>query len=354
MTKVVVAHLGRAGATGAVRRIRSMIEVLRLAGAEVAEVTPPERRPRPPSRPIRATRQLLDGTMCPEALLWPETPTMRSIAAQAPNLVICETVRSYLPAMGEEWPLCMDFVDCLSESYSDRASRSSGAHKLLYRTLTGSSRRMEKAALPGVVRRLAAGRADAATLDADWFPITFDPNAHPVAGEPDHDLIFFGNLGYIPNTDAVERIAAMWPSIRRRRPTTTLLLAGRAPTERVRVLAAEHGWTLVPDVADMTEQIARARVGLAPLSIASGMQIKVIDAAQLRLPQVITPAVAAGIAQDFPVALADSDAELVERILELLDDPGARAELAESAFEFCNEVYSPQRWADWAGAELLS
>ena len=82
------------------------------------------------------------------------------------------------------------------------------------------------------------------------------------------------------------------------------------------------------------------------------MQIKVLDAASLALPQVVTGAALRGYAAGFPLEPRDDDAAFAAEIVRLLEHPtDARAEGAAAA-RHAEEQYSVTTWAPWAVALL--
>jgi len=255
--------------------------------------------------------------------------------------------------------MVLDYVDRLSDSYADRATiigRSPRA--LLFRLLAVTSRRFERRPLPPGATGVAAGWDDARQLGLDWLPITVELPTPPPHGaetephEPDHDVLFLGKLSYPPNVEAIDRLGRVWPALLAARPGTTLLLAGAAPDPPVLDLARALGWSVMADFDDLATVARSARVATAPLEHASGIQIKVLDAAAHGLPQVIGPVVAKGFGPGLPIVVADTDDELVSELVRLLEDPEARAALSSGALEHIGTEYAVDRWVPWA-ADLL-
>jgi glycosyltransferase involved in cell wall biosynthesis len=84
-------------------------------------------------------------------------------------------------------------------------------------------------------------------------------------------------------------------------------------------------WGEVPDIRPF---LAAADLVLTPLSIARGVQNKVLEAMAMARPIVLTPAAATGIPgeDDVHFAVAETDEALVERALALLArEPAAQA-----------------------------
>jgi hypothetical protein len=80
------------------------------------------------------------------------------------------------------------------------------------------------------------------------------------------------------------------------------------------------------------------------------MQIKILDAATLGLPQVVRSPALAGFDPDFPLKPFDDDADFAAEIVRLLVDPAAAAGDAQRAHEHAVDAYGVDRWAEWASA----
>jgi len=173
-----------------------------------------------------------------------------------------------------------------------------------------------------------------------------------VRGEPTYDVLFVGSLQYPPNVEAVERLADAWPYVLRHRPDATALVAGRRPTARVAQVVADQGWSLLPDFPDIATVASQARIAVAPLARTSGIQNKVLEAAALGLPQVVTPQALAGLRPGFPAEVASREDELGPRIVELLGDTARQEELRAAAVDEVRHHYVAEAWAGWANRAL--
>ena len=137
-------------------------------------------------------------------------------------------------------------------------------------------------------------------------------------------IIFTGQMDYAPNIEAALRvIERLLPGIRELLPNATFHVVGRNPPDelsRYHERAGVHVWG---GVDDMRTWLAAAELALVPLEIARGIQNKVLEAMAMNLPVVLTPSAATGIGavdgQHFVVA--DSDAELIDRVTALLSHP---------------------------------
>lgn len=175
----------------------------------------------------------------------------------------------------------------------------------------------------------------------------FDParsEAHPeLAATPGPHFVFTGQMDYPPNVAAVQRFArAILPHVRRTHLAAQFHIVGRAPTAAVRALEGQQGVRVWGEVSFVQPFLAAADVVVAPLTIARGIQNKVLEAMAMARPVLLTPDAATGIAAEDGVhfAVEASDAGLVARALTLLGDREAAATMGAAARRFVVETMS--------------
>jgi polysaccharide biosynthesis protein PslH len=142
-------------------------------------------------------------------------------------------------------------------------------------------------------------------------------------------LLFMGTLDYRPNADAAGWLVdSILPQIRRARPEVRLRLIGRG-ADRLRV----DGVDAVGYVDDVSPELDRADVMVAPLRMGGGVRFKVLEAMAAGLPVVSTPIGLQGIdAEPNRHALvARTAADFAAAVTRLLDDPTLSHELARNA-----------------------
>lgn len=341
-----VVHLGRAGAWGNRNRLETWQALGAAAGADVQTVDLAAVRCH--LSDVRRAPRLLGGVIVPEALSWSGAALTRRLRAGATTVFI--TARSFDPVLVPPGgTVVLDLVDRLSESYRLRSALSSRLlPRLLYDGLQGPMRRFEARERPDT-RLVAAGRADAADLDAGWVPnlLPSPPQTRP-DGARGTDLLFHGSLGYPPNVEAVHQLRALWPALQALRPGTTATIAGAAPSDALaRLVQGTPGWTLQRDFPDLSSLLAGARVAVAPLLSATGLQNKVLEAASAGLPVVVTPAVARGFDPAFPALVAPPD-RMAAALAQLLDDKLARRRLGEAGRAHVGQHYTVAAWRERA------
>jgi hypothetical protein len=356
MQRVALIHaVMRSG--GATTRLAWWKDVLALSGVEVVAVPlVPEGRRLP--RGLGRAGAALTGSVALESLAWSGPALRRRLDAMSPDGVVVVSLRAFDPAsLPDGVPVVLDYVDRLSVSYRQRALIE---HRLLHRSgwrvLAGAMARAESTARTAAMPAVAAGHRDAYDLGAIWFPITMpvrrvdDELPAPVAGESRWDVLFTGTLDYGPNIAAIRALAtSIWPEVVRLRPGSSLCVAGRRPTGEVGDLVRAMGAELVPDFDDLGRLTARSAVSIAPLPFATGVQNKVLDAAVAGLPQVISPAAAAGFAPGFPARIAEVGPPFAHHLVALLDDPAAAVELGHQARDEVRRRYTHQQWVGAVG-----
>ena len=131
-------------------------------------------------------------------------------------------------------------------------------------------------------------------VDSVYFS-PHDPPPSPFADDA-VPIVFTGTMNYWPNVDAVTGFATeVLPAIRRDYPDATFNIVGARPTRDVQQLAQQPGVLVTGRVPDVRPYLAHARVVVAPLRIARGIQSKVLEAMSMARPVVVTPMALEGI-----------------------------------------------------------
>ncbi|RUU30109.1 glycosyltransferase [Mesorhizobium sp. M6A.T.Ce.TU.016.01.1.1] len=222
-------------------------------------------------------------------------------------------------------------------------------------------RRLERKALAIVDRAWVCSRQDherLAALSSRKVPIDIVPNGIPRFEDSPVDLpveaatdggfpmiLFVGHLGYKPNIDAAERLAAtILPRIRQRLPTASLVLAGRYPKPAVKALTGLQGVDLVENPDDMGPLLSRAHLSIIPLSAGGGTRIKALEAMAWGIPVIATPLAVEGLdlVDNEEVLLSDSDERLADMAIELCLDRRRMASQRARAHEAAWSRFGPE------------
>ncbi len=139
-----------------------------------------------------------------------------------------------------------------------------------------------------------------------------------------YDLVFLGgqNEG---NLYAIEHLLeVLLPKLLERRPEATLAIAGAiCDTPVVKRHADNSNVTVCGYVNSVSEFMTRGRLLLAPIHAGGGVKVKVLDGLAHGLPVITTPVGIEGIPFEDGVQgfISEDDDTLIDRALQLLDDP---------------------------------
>jgi len=138
-------------------------------------------------------------------------------------------------------------------------------------------------------------------------------------------IVFTGAMDYWANVDAVMWFAKqVWPSIKARQPAARFYIVGSKPSKDVLQLAAQDDTAIVTGrVDDVRPYLAHARLVVAPLRIARGIQNKVLEAMAMAKSIVATSAAMEGIVTDadLHIAVADEPIPFADQVVQSLERP---------------------------------
>ena len=209
----------------------------------------------------------------------------------------------------------IDFVDVDSAKWTEYASQKSWPMNQVYaregRQLLRYERQVARdfdASLfvSSQEAALFAGMAPDSASKVGWFSNGVDSAYF----SPHHDfdspyaedgpvMVFTGAMDYWPNVDAVQWFASdMLPAIRQQHPDARFYIVGARPSREVQALASLPGVTVTGTVPDVRPYLAHARLAVAPLRIARGIQNKVLEAMAMAKPVIVTPQALEGISAE--------------------------------------------------------
>lgn len=158
-------------------------------------------------------------------------------------------------------------------------------------------------------------------VDTDYFEYSAS-YPDPYDGHGPDQIVFTGAMDYGANVDAVcWFVESVLPQVRASRPEAQFTIVGTRPSARVLALADQHGVTVTGAVPDVRPYLAHARVAVAPMQIARGIQNKVLEALAMGRHVVMSPDAAAGL-EPLPSGCVDISAqahEIAAKIVERLE-----------------------------------
>ena len=234
----------------------------------------------------------------------------------------------------------MDFVDIDSDKWRQYASSKAWPLSWLYRREGERLLAWERKVAAAFDASLFVSAAEAADfralapesaarigyysngVDAEYFsPERAYDDPYPAGVEA---IAFTGAMDYWPNMDAVDWYAReVFPGLRAARPNLLFAIVGSRPAPQVQALAALPGVLVTGRVEDVRPWLAHARVVVAPLRIARGIQNKVLEGMAMARTLVATPQALEGIAARLgeEVRCAATAADLARETLAALDGP---------------------------------
>jgi sugar transferase (PEP-CTERM/EpsH1 system associated) len=279
------------------------------------------------------------------------------------DLVFCVHTRMAQYALSLPTKKVIDLIDASSLLYHGALPYTHGLWHWIYRLESQRLQRYELSLIAAFDKAFVASPYDAAyLLQARAFPserLVVIPNGvreellHCPETLEEHSLLFLGKMDYAPNVDAVMYFGReVFPYLRAQDPRLTFVIVGTSPRREVRQLAQLPGVIVTGYVKDPFVYVQRAKVVVAPLRFAAGVQNKVLEALALGKAVVATPPAARWLPPDEQQVLcvASSAEELISVIISLLQDGAWRRQLGERGRQL---VCSKYRWA-YVGERLLA
>lgn len=234
----------------------------------------------------------------------------------------------------------MDFVDIDSDKWRQYATTKSWPLSWLYRREGERLLLWERKVAAAFAASLFVSETEAADfrtlapesaarigyynngVDADYFsPERAYATPYSAGVEA---IAFTGAMDYWPNIDAVDWYAReVLPLLRASRPNLLFAIVGSRPPPQVQALATLPGVLVTGRVDDVRPWLAHARVVVAPLRIARGIQNKVLEGMAMARTVVATPQALEGINARVgeEVRCAASAADLARETLAALAGP---------------------------------
>ena len=157
-------------------------------------------------------------------------------------------------------------------------------------------------------------------------------------------LVFTGAMDYWPNVDGVAWFAdEAFPAIRKACPDALFYIVGSRPGKAIQALHHRGGIRVTGRVDDVRPYLAHARLALAPLRVARGVQNKVLEAMAMGKPLLATSPALEGIESvpGLDLAIADTAEDWIRLGIAALS--GTRSQVHSVANR--NFVLSRYDWA---------
>jgi len=271
---------------------------------------------------------------------------IQALAAQIqPDHIFCQLTRMAEYCKDMPMPKTLDYMDSFGIGMKRRAHVAKGFSKYIYKLEASRMIRYEA---------MIADKFDHLTIISEQDKAQFsfpkaneihilhngiDPSFFEYETQPkDIDIVFVGNMGYLPNIEAAEFLVQN--IIPKCGPDVTVLLAGTSPATRVKALQSDKvtisGW-----IEDIRAAYSRAHIFVAPLWSGTGQQNKILEAMAMGVPCITSTVVnnAIGAKEGEEILLADDEVQFAEKIDLLLKNNHLRSQISQNAKIFVKQNF---------------
>ncbi len=182
------------------------------------------------------------------------------------------------------------------------------------------------------------------------MPICVDSaEIEAIRPRPDaHRITVLGTMFWPPNAEGVSWLAEhVFERILREVPDCVLTVIGKRPPAALRAALERFGDAveITGYVSDPRPYLEQTAVFAVPLRSGGGMRVKILDAWAWRLPVLSTTMGAEGIRIQAgkDILIADRPADFARAAVQLLGDPGLRADIAEAGRRSLEAQYDCRR-----------
>lgn len=272
----------------------------------------------------------------------------------AAEIVFSSSMAPYVekPASGRK--RIVDFCDADAEKWRAYARDSKGAMPFVYAREAQTLARAETRIANWADASFAVTAEEAAIFNArkglakpvGWFAngvdtVFFDPHGVDASTAPQKDCVFVGAMDYRANAAGVFNfLDRVWPLVRRARPDATFAIVGANPPASLVALGGQDGVLVTGRVGDVRPWLAGAKLAVAPLRVARGIQNKVLEAMAMGKPVIASPEAIAGIAAPAEAAIVSATpAAMAAAIDDLLKNEEKRSAIGAAARRHVLEHY---------------
>ena len=156
-------------------------------------------------------------------------------------------------------------------------------------------------------------------------------------------VLSVGTFNWLPNIEAVKFLVnRVWPLLRKQIKDAQLWIVGNAPTDEILNFQKRNsGIKVTGNIPDIRDAFKCAHVVAAPVFSGKGTRYKILEAMIAGTPVVATRIAVEGLGVEDGkhVILADSAAEMSDKIVRLLNKPKERKQLSRRAKTFVAHQY---------------
>ena len=267
-----------------------------------------------------------------------------------PDHIICQLVRTALYVKDEHSiPKTIDYMDALSKGLERRITISKFWQKPFVKMESQRMKRFENLAFEFFNNHIIISSSDRDKIahinnkNIEIIPNGIDSNYFKkITTNKIYDLIFIGNLSYIPNIEAAKYISkTIFPILKEKIPNIRILISGSNPSKKVLRLANKNikisGW-----VDDIRETYCSGKVFFAPMNLGSGLQNKLLEAMSLGIPCITSNLCneSLGGTHMKNIIIGNSTEEYISQILNILSNSELISDIGKNGSEYVNKKFS--------------
>ena len=269
-----------------------------------------------------------------------------------PDYIFCQLIRTAMYVKNNHTiPKIIDYMDSLSKGMERRIKISNIFMKPLVIMEFQRLKRFENLAFEFFNKHIIISKNDRKEIahnkkdeieiigngiDTDYF--------QKIDADIKYELIFIGNLSYLPNIEAAKFIAKeILPKLVGILPNIKILIAGSNPSNKVLKLANKNikiqGW-----VQDIRKTYSSGKIFFAPMTIGSGLQNKLLEAMSMGIPCITSELSNRSLKaiDEKNILIGNSVNEYINLIISLLNDDKKRKKIGESGRIYVIKNYNWQ------------
>lgn len=158
-------------------------------------------------------------------------------------------------------------------------------------------------------------------------------------------ILFCGVLNYEPNVDGILWfVGKVLPLIQQVEPQIKLLIVGRMPTPAIKNIANNTTIFVHADVPDVTPFYEQSSLVIAPIFVAGGTRIKILEAAACLRPVVATTIGAEGLGMTNrrQCMIEDHPEKFADACMEIINNPALAKSLIDENYQFVKNNFDIQ------------
>ena len=270
----------------------------------------------------------------------------------APDLIYCQLIRAanYVKDY-HDCPKVLDYMDALSKGIERRIEYSVGFKKWILNTEYNRLKTYENIIFEYFELHTVISEEDRKNIfHPEYESIKVIPNGvneyffQAPKIKKKIDVLFTGNMSYPPNVRAAKFIAN---KIAPKAPHLNFYIVGANPTQELKRINGKNivvtGW-----VEDIREYYAKSKIFLAPMTIGTGLQNKLLEAMACGIPCVTTTLAnkALKAKPDEEIILADEENKIVEKLIALSNDEELQGKIAKNGQSYIRKNFD---WENTTG-----